>query len=100
LLHQYLGKYWSLSLINDICTNSRNRLSQNSLDAIMHIVKERKETLTDNVLDKLVEIYCPRAMRLMTLIKLIVMKLFMLLTHYQSLTLVLIHSVPQKLNTL
>jgi hypothetical protein len=26
--------------MNDICTNSRNRLSQNSLDAIMHIVKE------------------------------------------------------------
>ena len=36
------------------------------------------------------------------LIKLIpvVMKLFMFLTHYQSLILVLIHPVPQKLNTL
>jgi hypothetical protein len=41
-----------------------------------------------------------RAMRLMTLIKLIVMKLFMFLTHYQSLILVLIPPVPQKLNTL
>ena len=41
-------------------------------------------------------------MRLMMLIKLIpvVMKLFMFLTHYRSLILVLIHPVPQKLNTL
>ena len=30
----------SFSLMNDICTNSRNRLSQNSPDAIMRIVKE------------------------------------------------------------
>ena len=30
----------SFSMMNDICTNSRNRLSQNSLDVIMHIVKE------------------------------------------------------------
>ena len=43
--------------MNDICTNSRNMLSQNSLDAIMHIVKERKETLTDNDLDKFVEMF-------------------------------------------
>jgi hypothetical protein len=46
-------------LMNDIhvCTNSRTRLSQNSMDAIMHLVKEGKETLTDNDLDKLVEMF-------------------------------------------
>ena len=45
--------------------------------------------------------YCPREMRLMTLIKLV--KLFVLQvspTHYRSPTLVLIHHVPQKLNAL
>jgi len=44
-------------LMNDICTISRTRLSQNSLDAIMCLVKEGKETLTDNDLDKLVEMF-------------------------------------------
>jgi hypothetical protein len=40
-----------------LCTLLRKGKRQNSLDAIMHIVKERKETLTDNVLDKLVEMF-------------------------------------------
>ncbi|XP_033761513.1 uncharacterized protein LOC117343277 [Pecten maximus] len=45
------------SLMNSLCTNSRNRLGQGSLDALMRICSEGKEEFSKYDLEKMVDIF-------------------------------------------
>ncbi|CAG2187085.1 unnamed protein product [Mytilus edulis] len=47
----------SFNLMNDICTNDRNRLTQKNLDAIMRIAEEGKDRLSDTELEQLVDMF-------------------------------------------
>lgn len=45
------------SLMNSLCTNLRNRLSQSSLDSLMKICREGDKELSNDCLEDLVEMF-------------------------------------------
>ena len=45
------------SLMNDVCTPLRNRLTQNHLTCLMQIINEGPESLSEVMLDELTEMF-------------------------------------------